>query len=184
MAIKHLKSEKGQSLVEFALILPILLILMSFTLDVAQAINSKMNVQHLAGEMVKAHKYFHQGGHENPGDDLFFDSRDDLIDHLLDKSPLNADELTYNIIEGEVRDRHFIGKRWHQTGTNSFGVPIGRFFGTNNSNTVQYITVEVEYVLNFSMILTKTVLGDSLTLSETFTTAMYLGSDGDWPDPL
>ncbi|SFH98996.1 TadE-like protein [Tindallia magadiensis] len=181
MIRKHLKSEKGQSLVEFALVLPILLILMSFTLDMAQAINSKMNVQHLAGEMVKAHTYFHRGGIENPGEHLSFDSRDDLIDHLVSESPLNEDGLTYKIIEGEVRDRTYVGKYWESSGNPG---ESRRFYGAHNTDTIQYITVEIEYTMDFGMFMTKAAFGDNIILSDKLTAAMYLGSDGDWPDPI
>ncbi|WP_350343112.1 TadE family protein [Proteinivorax tanatarense] len=167
-----LKKENGYSFVEFALVLPLVLIMLGLIFDMGRAVHVKMELQHVAGEVQKVITLYEEEGvtggirahseHNN---------LDELVLQIINEGTnLNSDNLNVSIEESETKERWFIGHHYNQR--------TRRFDRINNRNDVKYVTVTADYEMPFGMFITKTILGDSIQLSESFTGLMYCGGDG------
>lgn len=168
---KYIKDEKGNSLIEFALVFPIMLIILSLIFDMGRAVHAKTNLQYLAGEIQKVVVLHDEAGtidgirkHSSNKD------RNELLEKIIDQNTvLDKTKLTYKITSDGVETRSFMGHHYN---------PYEGFVLTENRNDIQYITATVEYTMTYGMFVTRAILGDSLILSESYTGLMYAGGDG------
>lgn len=168
---KYIKDEKGNSLVEFALVLPIMLIILSLIFDVGRAVHAKTSLQYLAGEIQKAVVLYEEAG-TTGGIRVYSrnQDRDELVKKIIkDNTSLDKTNLTHKITSDGVEERSFIGHHYD---------PSKGFVLAENRNDIEYITATVEYTMPYGMAITKAILGDSIKLSESYTGLMYVGGDG------
>lgn len=168
---KHIKDEKGYSFVEFALVLPIMLIILSLIFDMGRAVHAKSNLQYLAGEIQKVVVLYEEGG-TTGGIRVYSrnQDRDKLVKKIIeDNTSLDKTKLTHKITSEGVEERSYIGHHYD---------PSKGFVLAENRNDIEYITATVEYTMTYGMFVTRALLGDSIKLSESYTGLMYVGGDG------
>ncbi|MGJ0848069.1 Flp pilus assembly protein TadG [Tissierella praeacuta DSM 18095] len=169
---KYIRDEKGYSLVEFALVLPIMLIILGLIFDIGRAIHIKTNLQHLAGEIQKVVVLYEEAGTKG-GMKTYssYKGREELVNKVIDENTtLDKTKLTHRISTEGVEGRRYTGHHYN--------FRSGQFVRTENRNDIEYITATVEYYMPYSMFVTKTILGESIKLSESYTGLMYVGGDG------
>lgn len=170
--IKKIKSEKAYAVIQFAFILPIMLIILGLIFDMGRAVHAKMSLQQLAGEIQKISVLYEEEGSAG-GLKVFsnYDTAEDSIEEVIkSNTTLDNEKIAYNIKKSDTQERSYIGK-YYDYSTN-------RFKYNQNRNDVQYLTVTVEYEMPYEMFLTKNILGESIKFSEDFTGMMYVGGDG------
>lgn len=169
---RNIKSEEGHSLVEFALILPIMLIILGLIFDIGRAVHTKTNLQHLAGEIQKVVVLYEEAGAKG-GIKRYsnYRDRDELVNKVIDENTsLDRDKLIHRISSEGVKSRRYIGHHYN--------LESGQFVSTGNRNDIEYITATVEYNMPYYIFVTRLILGDSIKLSESYTGLMYVGGDG------
>lgn len=169
---KNIRDEKGYSLVEFALVLPIMLIILGLIFDIGRAVHAKTNLQHLAGEIQKVVVLYEEAGAKG-GIRTYskYKDRDELVNKVIDENTsLDKTKLTHHISSEGVEERRYIGHHYNYIS--------GEFVNTVNRNDIEYITATVEYDMTYSMFITRAILGDGIKLSESYTGLMYAGGDG------
>lgn len=173
---KIIKSEKGNAFLQFALVLPVMMIMLGLMFDMGRAVHAKMNLQHMAGEIQKVVVLYEEEGSD--GGITTYSKHptvDSSIKEIIDNNTnLDKSKLSYDIQKSDTQERRYRGKysTWDST-YNSY-----RYMDIENRNDVQYVTVEVKYELPYELTLTKKILGDSVKLSEDITGMMYIGGDG------
>ncbi|QQY80124.1 TadE-like protein [Keratinibaculum paraultunense] len=164
-----IKHEKGTSLVEFALVLPIMLIMLGLICDMGRAVHAKINLQHLTGEIQRAVILYEEAG-ATDGIKRYsnYKNADQIIRKVIEENTnLDKSKLRYTISRSESIRRVYTGHYYNYN--------TGRFDTTPNWNDLCYVTVSLEYELPYIMFITKTILGDSMILSEAYKGMMYLG---------
>lgn len=171
--IKKLKGESGQSVTEFALILPILIIVLALIMDVGKAVHAKVNLQYLTSEIQKVAVLYDEGGATGGvKDQSRFSSKEKTIETLINNNgTLDPKRLKYEIDLSDIEHRDFTRKIWSAND--------GGFIGHKNRTDIRYVTVTTTYDVPFSMYITKQVMGETLRLTETYSGLMYIGGDGD-----
>lgn len=101
---KHcITSERGQSLVEFAYIVPILVLMFSFVVDFARVVDAKILVNNAGSEVVRTMSLYGDASHT---EDVLYHNYGDRLDasHLtykIDKSAVLADHYVYHTVKGK-----------------------------------------------------------------------------------
>ena len=165
-------NESGQGLMEFALVLPILIILLSGIYDVGRVVFIKTNLQHLAAEIHKMTSLYSEKGTVGgiKGGSMF-QSLDEAVDYLVNSNQLVAESgLHYEIIYHDKVERHFQRKHFDNT--------IQRFVPSENRNDAQFVTVKVRYTSEDIFLMTKIFSKEDLVFNHEYTGLIYLGSDG------
>lgn len=172
MKAKHNKKESGQGLMEFALVLPILIILLSGIYDVGRVVFIKTNLQHLSAEIHKMTSLYSEKGTVGgiKGGSMFY-NLDEAIDYLVNTNQLvSEDNLNYEIIYHDKMERHFQRKHFDRN--------YQRFLPSENRNDAQFVTVRVEYRANDIFLMTNIFRKEDLVFNHEYTGLIYLGSDG------
>lgn len=167
---KFIKDEKGTSFVEFVLVLPIMLVMIGLIFDMGRAVHTKINLQHLTGEIQRTTVLYEEAG-VTGGIRQYSNYKDieQLVKKIIeDNANLDKSKLKYSIYESQPIRRKYIGHHYNGRGFNR----------VENWNDVSYVTVSLEYEMPYFMFITKTILGDSIKFSEQYTGMMYLGGDG------
>jgi len=170
--MKKNHKESGQGLMEFALVLPILIILISGIYDVGRVVFIKTNLQHLAAEIHKMTAlYSEKGTVEGIKTGSIFQNIDEAVVYLIQSNQLFDEAgLEYEVIYHEVTERHF--ERHH------FDYKTQRFMTAPNRNDGQFVTVKVKYVTDDLFLMTNIFRGKDLVFTHEYTGLMYVGSDG------
>lgn len=95
---KHITGESGQSLAEFAYIVPILVLMFSFVVDFARVVDAKILVNNAGSEVVRTMSLYGDASHT---EDVLYHNYGDRLDasHLtykIDKSAVLADHYVYH----------------------------------------------------------------------------------------
>lgn len=168
--MKKKQNESGQSLVEFALVLPILIIMLFGIFDIGRVIFIRTNLQHLTAEIQKI-SVFHlekgvEGGIQTGS---MFPTLDKAIAHIIDNSSLDKDAFDYKITLSEPQKRHF--QRHHYNPYNP------EFDVYDNRHDFQYVTVETKYHYKTDYSLTSLFNKDGFILTDRYSGLIYIGSD-------
>lgn len=143
---KHcITSERGQSLVEFAYIVPILVLMFSFVVDFARVVDAKILVNNAGSEVVRTMSLY---GDDSHTEDVLYHNYGDRLD---------ASRLTYKIDKSAVLADHYV---YHTVG------------GKDYPSQQYYIdtTVTIKYDVDIVMPLSQLIFGgDSLEVSSKFT---------------
>lgn len=164
--------EEGYSFIQFALVLPIVIIMLGLIFDMGSAIYAKMNIQHLAGDLHSAVSIYNEemasGGIKEHSD---YYSSDHLVKTIINNNKgLNKENISYSIDIGDVIERPFV--------SHIYNPETGYFSSEQNSNKFKNVKVVVEYKVDFSMAITKSILGDNIILKEKMEGPMFVGTDG------
>jgi len=152
MAIRH--SQKGQAMVEFALILPILLLLLGFTLDAGRIIDAKMLVQSATYEGIR------QINSMSNMDTQVENAINDYSDRL------QFDKLTITSTAGDTIKKNYT---YHALSSNGYN-----FDKLPSYYTYFNATVTLEYNLPILMPQSKLFFGDEVKITSTFTSQVFL----------
>lgn len=166
------KEENGYSMVEFALVLPVMLLMIGLIFDMGRAVHTKTELQNLAGEIQKTVTLYEEAGVEG-GLQYYsgYPTLEGLVKMIVDgNTNLDKEKLKYSVDISGVDERYFEG--------HYFNAMTGRFDRYPNRLDVKYVTVNVEYELEYGMFITKTILGEGMKFSDSFTGLMYAGGDG------
>lgn len=173
---KIIKSEKGQALVQFALVLPVMMIMLGLIFDMGRAVHIKINLQHMASEIQKVVVLYEEEGSD--GGITTYSKHptvESSIKEIIDNNTnLDKSKLSYDIQKSNTQERRYIGK--YSTWSPSYN--SYEFKDIENRNDVKYVTIKVDYELPYGMAITRSILGDSMKLSENITGMMYIGGDG------
>lgn len=167
-----IKKESGQGLAEFALVLPILIILLIGIFDVGRVIFIKTNLQHLSAEIHKMTSLYSEKGTVGgiQGGAAFSDL-DEAIQFLLDSNQLiDSENLVYEVNFGDEFSRPF--ERYN------FDNNHNRFLPSSNRHDAKYVRVRLDYELNDFFMFSNFFNKNNLKLSHEYTGLIFVGSDG------
>ena len=174
--MKKLKiyKEDGVAIVQFAVLLPIMILVLAMVVDIGGAVHAKVNVQHLASEVQKATYLSEQGGASGG---LYGPEQGDYLRERIieENKTLKKDNLKVTIKRTDPETRKFVYHHYVTGVTGSHGY----YYKKLNEDKRQYITTNIVYEHPYRIVLTKKLFGDTITLSESFTSMMHIEGDGD-----
>ncbi|MCI0503068.1 MAG: pilus assembly protein [Fusobacteria bacterium] len=152
---KKEKKELGQSLYEFAIVLPILIILIGFVVDIVRIVDTKLMIQSAAAES-----------------SLNIESRATMYHDVQDIL-----ENYYARIDSEMLDADLMATadQRHYYNFNSYS-QNNSYVGTSQSFFSFFdATVDLKYELNMITPLAKLMLGDTFIVESKYTKMVYVG---------
>ena len=207
--IKKFKNESGQALVEFALILPILLLLAGPAIDLGRAVYAKTTLQNISEDITKImileKEYSHQGGslkamedkvwsYDNEDRDKIYDEygqevkfvpkgylRKEMIKSYVEDSILDYDKLKVSFSDPGNAG---ISSYSHKV-VDRFDGQGGQIKSSTNKTYYREMKMSLSYDFEYITFMGKKLLGDGLTLKEEAVGLIYRGGDGrDVTDPI
>lgn len=145
---KHITGESGQSLAEFAYIVPILVLMFSFVVDFARVVDAKILVNNAAAEVVRTMSLY---GDDSHTEDVLYHNYGDRLD---------ASRLTYTVNKSPLKTDYY---NYHSYSSGSWTTTPARQDYIDTTVTVKY---DVDIVMPLSQLIFG---GDSLEVSSKFT---------------
>lgn len=147
-----LKSERAQSMVEFAIILPILLLLLCVMVDFGRIIDARILVQSALSEGIRQ-----------------VDSKDSIDVQVLNAISDYNDRLDFSKLQISSSAGSTIKKNYdYHVNSGSGFKKVGSYYTYFNT------TVTLGYEVPVTMPVTSWFLGDSYTVSSTYTSQVFL----------
>lgn len=173
---RFMKGEKGVALIQFILVFPLMILLLSLVFDVGRVVYAKVNLQHLTSEMLKVKIISDEGKSDTREDEYYKQerTREFLRELIVGNKVLSENLLEYHISESNPIQRNFT---YHHNirGKNGY---YG-FVDNTNSNYLKYVTIDSKYKLKYAMPISKHVFGrEEIILEDSITGIMYYKSDG------
>lgn len=151
--MKHLKtfknSEAGQSLVQLALILPILMLLLSFTVDLGRYFDKKLIVSNIASELSRTYDL-------NEDKSAIVDS---VLNNYSDRIP--KDKVTVTFGNKSTGDTYNYQVYTYRPNASSEGI-----FTLMRTKDVK---VNVDYTFEFIMPISTLIFGDTIIIHQDYT---------------
>ena len=171
--IKYSNNEKGVSLIQFGLILPIVVLMLGLIADMGEIIIIKSNLQHLVGEVHKSLVLYEEFGVEGGvKTHLAAATSEEHVKKVIENNrQINNDNLNVEIKWSEKRSRNYMG---HYNNGTSYETAMNRI-------DLKDLEVIGTYKVSYKMFITKQILGEGITLQEKFVGPVYVGGDG-WDD--
>ena len=136
---KIFKDEKGQAFVQFALLFPILIIMLSVLVDVWRVVDAKMLIQSVASETA-----LHIVEYSDSANiDKYNDYKKNVLENEL-KGRLDLSKLKLTIEEGNLQNDKY---RFHSSSRD--------YYGKEYDYLYRDYTVKVEYVVDIVMPLSR-----------------------------